>query len=86
MRTIDDFLREIKEWKEMFQVSYDRAIHLEERLIEANIIISKYQEFFTNNGQYCNWMRDFNEDFKRFKASPYYKAPISTDDNEPAVE
>lgn len=86
MRTIEQFHEEINEWKEMYEREFAKNASLETQLVSALETISKYQKFFVNNEQYCNWMRDFNEDFKQFKQSPYYKRRLSTSDNSEDTE
>jgi len=70
--------QELKEYKSLYVRACSQIDSLAAKLAIEETINDQYRAFFTNHPEYCNWMREHNDNFEAFKNSPYY-GKLSTD-------
>jgi hypothetical protein len=68
-------MKKIDETKINLEGLYQHINSLESRLAVEIQINKLYSNFFTARPDFCNWMRDHNKQFKKFKASKFYRKP-----------
>jgi hypothetical protein len=64
--------QELKEYKSLYVRACSEIDSLAAKLSIEETINEQYSAFFTQNPDYCNWVRDHAIQFEAFKDSPFY--------------